>query len=184
MAVKDHPILFTGESIRAILNETKCQTRRVIKPQPAGNFYLSGDSIIQGEPGLANIRCPYGEIYDVLWVRENVATNGPWNIPEECSLWYPADGGKQPRGYQLRSSIHMPRWASRLTLQVTDVRVERVQDISREDALAEGVTGGCGPGYDFALYEFKRLWDSINAKRGFDWDSNPFVWVVEFAVIT
>ena len=72
----------------------------------------------------------------------------------------------------------MPRWASRIDLEITGVRVERLQDISREDALAEGCTGGYGPGYDCAQHDFMCLWQSINGPE--NWDANPWVWVVEF----
>jgi hypothetical protein len=82
-----------------------------------------------------------------------------------------------------RPSIHMPRWASRITLEVTDVRVERVQEISEEDAKTEGVTPSIvGEWWDHLKYRagFQTLWNSINEKRGFGWDENPWVWVVEF----
>ena len=85
-------------------------------------------------------------------------------------------------GVKWRPSIHMPRWASRITLRVTNVRVERVQEISEEDALAEGVYGDEAAPFDQATATmcFEALWDSINAKRGYGWDANPWVWVVEF----
>ena len=85
-----------------------------------------------------------------------------------------------------RPSIHMPRWASRIDLRVTDVRVERLQEISPDDCLAEGLdknTGGAYPWHTYASDEFASLWDILNKLRGFGWDANPFVWVATFEVL-
>ena len=199
--MKEHPIIFSAEMVRAILDGRKTQTRRIVKPQPVALPEIeleAGDVILEdGTPhkivapaknsGNAaagrlyrkRLRCPYGQPGDRLWVRESW-----WECTDNNdSPKYVADGPPPTtdrRQYRKRPSIHMPRWASRITLKVKAVRVERVQEIRREDALAEGVSGGCGPNYDFALFGFKRLWDSINAKRGFGWDVNPWVWVIEF----
>lgn len=105
--------------------------------------------------------------------------------PGDYTMWW-SDllAGEPDHGW--KPSIFMPRWASRLTLKVTDVRVERLQEISEEDAIAEGVDCECGPltacGH-CAQREFKKLWNEINAKRGFGWDGNPWVWVVTFEVM-
>lgn len=173
---KERPILFSGEMVSAILNGRKTQTRRVIKPQPVSNpFPLQ--------------RCPYGVTGDLLWVRE---THYRW---AGCGT-PPRTGFNQDRCYddhpELLSmtrhaqivtvpSIHMPRWASRITLRVVDVRVERVQEISESDAKAEGVAAWHNT-TDGTVYrpEFCLLWDSINAAIGFGWEVNPWVWVVEF----
>ncbi|MFP4615538.1 MAG: hypothetical protein ACLFRB_06650 [Thiohalorhabdus sp.] len=165
--------------------------------------------------------CPYGKPGDLLWVRE------AWHSPKKCLAGYDGMNGpdcgwrrdrnlviyregawyqegrfvaNHPKGDPERwiPSIHMPRWASRLTLRLTDVRVERVQAISEEDAKAEGaplahfgeafevpdIFSGWGWFPDRAHhYGFQGLWDSINGPRGFGWDANPWVWVLEFDVI-
>lgn len=158
-------------------------------------------------PGLADFtkdqyqygfECPYGQPGDKLWVRETWAAIWPGEVEvplQDCNLEYRADlpggctdypGGwpaNDARGYEdapkWRPSIHMPRWASRITLEITVVRVERVQDISGRDALAEGVTSE-----DVHIpywQQFAPVWNSINAKRGYSWDVNPWVWVISFA---
>jgi len=158
--------------------------------------------------------CPYGSPGDRLWVRETWGAVWP-DIDreyalEECKIEYRADlppdrtdypGGwpadearGNPDAPKWRPSIHMPRWASRITLEVTGVRIERMQDISKHDAIAEGIQWseafpegyvhpGSRRGFGSAQQAFRSLWDSINAKRGYSWDSNPWVWVVEFEVI-
>jgi len=185
---------------------------------------------------LRVVGCPYGAPGDRLWVRETIrakydtesyatadtgrtidgvyygmasatsrdwvyAADGEW-INDQPQEWVPPEHETIP-------SIHMPRWASRLTLEVVSVRVERVQEISEEDAIAEGIQP-CGAGWENYLWHgggapaslqdawdwqysnyvegehggakgsFSSLWQLINAKRGFGWDANPFVWVVEF----
>jgi len=138
---------------------------------------------------------PYGVIGDRLWVRETFAMPmtvlGAPNylkMNDGVPIIYRADGTTltdQPDFYGVhwRPSIHMPRWASRITLEITDVRVERVQDIGAYDALAEGIKPRGMDGVDIAtnlIDDFRELWDSINAKRGFGWDANPWVWVIKF----
>lgn len=223
------PILFSGPLVRAIMEGRKTQTRRVVKNQGEGTVraevvgpwvHLYDESV--PVPGTTNragkmwtTKCPYGANGDRLWVREN-----GWQRPvrteqmmrQGADTWeryyYDADGIDAEEaaelkafGFKRRPSIHMPRWASRLTLEVTGVRVERVQEISEEDAKAEGIayTGLVKPGTSTTLREtygvgdeghaptarsaFMDLWDEINCPRGFGWESNPFVWVVEFRVI-
>ncbi len=148
--------------------------------------------------------CPYGQPGDRLWVRETWWQNGFW----ACDAWHgwaptdvdnpdcgrrfdPPSPGYE-RHWRKRSPIHMPRWASRITLEITGLRVERVQDITNADALAEGLTvatlgnvGWSGPdapdgaGYSY-VRPFSLLWDHINGPRGYGWNVNPWVWVVEF----
>ena len=146
------------------------------------------------------IRCPYGVPGDTLWVREC------WGTPDadhpQCvdgrkpqqgdHMVYranPADdyqwgsGLPSQGGFVWRPSIHMPRWASRITLEVTDVRIERVQEISVDDAIAEGVWLDPPDAHGFRSEvqgAFRELWDSINAKRGFGWEANPWVWALAF----
>jgi hypothetical protein len=191
--MKERPILFSGQMIRAILDGSKTMTRRVVKPQPVSG--ISIDPIkrewVEGIP-----HCPYGYPGDRLWVRETWRVEGKHTdgyspsciganrshfgrIDYEASIaWNKDMYGK------LRPSIHMPRWASRITLEVTGVRVERLQDITEADAEAEGVAFMRDiPDADETLTAkvlFEILWDSINAKRGYGWDVNPWVWVVEF----
>ena len=171
--------------VRAILDGRQTQFRRVIKPQPLGEY--KGGFI--GEMP----KCPYGASGDMLWVRETWVYD---NAPDYSGdvLLFRADG--EINGMSWRQSTHMPRWASRITLRVADVRVERVQHISMKDVLAEGLdyeegvtaewfnegehyytAGSPTPGEKYA---FIRLWDSTNAARGYGWDANPWVWVVEF----
>jgi len=143
------------------------------------------------------IKCPY-EIGMRLWVRETCMDldrtgvehrNEHGNLMRfayraDCPAGSVGDSARKDYGLKWRPSIHMPRWASRITLEITSVRVERVQDISEEDAKAEGITDSfpemeCNSDRPFAE-GFSNLWDSINAKRGFGWDKNPWVWVIEF----
>jgi len=196
--------------VRAILEGRKTMTRRVINPQPPEEFeapYLDKDGrwkvCENNSPDVLRtyqLHCPYGVLGDHLWARETFANiNKPGIKPEYIYRADPVeideyenDGGKW------KPSIHMPRWASRITLEIVSLRVERLQDISEEDARAEGIKekrwqdlkkcpmsliGGIGstlpscPQYRYGFYE---LWDSINAKRGCSWESNPWVWVIKF----
>lgn len=211
--MKERPILFSGEMVRAILDGRKTQTRRVIKGpadhhwdgvmpdyQQRADLKRTGNGLAVRfshrltkrpqlrEDGVEWHSCPYDA--DQLWVRET------WHrCPHHDEVIYKADSdelSKKCRAHRgWRPSIHMPRNASRVTLGVTGIRVERVQDISEEDAMAEGVNGGCtecgelqpcgckNPSPDHRD-SFIWLWDHINAKRGYGWDMNPWVWVVEF----
>lgn len=194
--MKERPILFSAPMVRAILDGKKTQTRRVVKPQPEACSYVPGThalngQIIEGNPAVLE-QCPYGQPGDRLWVREAFFDHG--HFPEDpntpigerveyrASEWDrvdPADGGPW------KPSIHMPRWASRITLELTDVRVQMLQEISWEDAIAEGIRDPrraatridpeCG-----CVLKFADLWDSINAKRGFGWVVNPWVWALTF----
>lgn len=154
------------------------------------------------------IRCPYGQPGDCLWVRETWNALGnedgrPINEAgdlcafRDAALRYRADAVPVSYGLERlpdggdydgpwRSPIHMPRWASRLTLEIVSVRVERLQDISEGDAIAEGWEGGAAgnPGNGGPFDWFRGTWDSINAKRGHGWDANPWVWVIEFTRVT
>jgi hypothetical protein len=176
--MKERPILFSGPMVRAILEGRKTQTRRVIKPvQPrADGRWPAGRNPIDD--------CPYGASGDRLWVRETWGhcDGGTCYRASEADSVLPDDGRWRP-------SIHMPRWASRIALEVTDVRVEPLNSVSEEDAKSEGVTI---PSYDrdlkpvevdgfvsgAARIAFKELWANIN---GLDsWDANPWVWVISF----
>jgi hypothetical protein len=124
--------------------------------------------------------CRYGQPGDRLWVRETFAVLGD---EDKHVLHYRATHPIEGSGW--KPSIHMPRWASRITLEITSVRIERLQDISGEDSAAEGVTGPIGSprAYgvvtkQFARDQFMRLWESINGPDS--WQVNPWVWVIEF----
>lgn len=173
--MKERPILFSGEMVNAILDGRKTQTRRVVKKQPHG----AGEWVLQGINWLfpnvcpyIKLKNPYGVIGDRLWVKET------W----KCVLGnviYKATPNNRIKTDKYKPSIYMPRWASRINLEITNIRVERLQDITETEAIAEGVSGG-GSHPDFWVGAFADLWDSINAKRGYGWDANPWVWVVEF----
>jgi len=187
-AVKERPILFSGPMIRAILRDRKTQTRRAVNPQPwlepdgALGWRSKGD-YIEWNNGRGDLS-PYGVPGDRLWVRET------WHH-EDASCFDPKCGQPThifyrvtepyPESIRWRPSIFMPRWASRITLEITDVRVQRVQEISYEDQLAEGFEVGhpAGP-----LHWFQGLFDFLNKKRGYSWASDPWVWVIEFRRIT
>ncbi len=196
--MKDRPIIFNTEMVQAILDDRKSQTRRVIKPQLLNPTWTGTRWVESGNDNTIHfeIKCPYGKIGDRLWVRET------WAVMEPAIIRYKA-GGKDyffnaiplsleyvftKHGSSWRPSIFMPRIASRITLEITDIRVERVQDITRSDIRAEGLvcpeelkSDDVSPNYkEWYLKAFKDLWDSINAKRGYSWKSNPWVWVIQF----
>lgn len=193
--MKERPILFSGPMVRAILEGRKTQTRRVIKAKPPyeglvpGRCHWSGTTFgwwHEGGSCTCNpLTSPYGLSGDRLWVRETWQRAGQ---PEEREYLYRADpvfDGMEPQdlAWSWKPSIHMPRWASRLTLEVASVRVERLQDISEEHAVAEGVSPIIHRERDdlsiSSKARFRQLWDSINGKKH-PWESNPWVWVVEF----
>lgn len=257
--MKEHPIIFSGPMVRAILEGRKTMTRRVVKNMPSITLpgvnrirlelHPFSKTALAGTPGeaiggpdrlawiaydwvenaigveeAAWLRCPYGQPGDRLWVRETwwmhdsprafdlYDCNATMPNGEKRLIGYDATMGadslESARAYgaRKRPSIHMPRWASRILLEVTAVRVERVQDISKEDAKREGLRaltkdgllfkygipdrdgfpGTDDYGWPWADWKtdprvaFRSLWDSINAKRGYGWDANPWVWVVEF----
>ena len=162
----ERPILFSAPMVRAILDGNKTQTRRVVKLKPD---YMETFLRLPNKVAC----CPYGQPGGRLWVRETF---------EDCEsalhscVLYRADGGTP--GTKWTPSIHMPRWASRITLEITGVRVERLQDISEEDAISEGTPFPCG-GW---VGGYQKLWESIHGPGS--WDLNPWVWVVEFKRVT
>ena len=195
VGTKERPILFSAPMVRAILAGTKTQTRRVVKgapedwspvqpqvyaptivdrhgfEQPGPDAFGAGDA--QGDHW---IRCPYGQPGDRLWVRETWAQHG-------VSAVYRADSGDRPAGAGMwRPSIHMPRWASRITLEVTGVKVERLQGISEADAIAEGIPQSDVSPPDMGVFAYRQLWESINGPGS--WDANPWVWCVSFKRVT
>lgn len=189
MEQKGRPILFNGQMVRAIIEGRKTQTRRIV-----GNMHQDYVDVDDGRGVVGWVdnctgrevvnypkRCPYGQPGDRLWVRET------WGQTIEDTVCYRAD---EPMSIvtRWRPSIHMPRWASRITLEVVAVRVERLQDISEEDAISEGVedlpfaygypVNGKTALADSAESAFKNLWESINGPGS--WGENPWVWVIEF----
>ena len=219
--MKERPILFNAAVVRALLDGSKTQTRRVLKQ--AKGLSLSVDipdettgvaelSWLYGDgPGydvheeIKREACPYGQPGDRLWVRESfmpipleaapVPGQTPWSIAYaaggQTELLAPSSYNPTLYNYERWTpSIHMPRWASRITLQVTGVRVERLQDISMDDARAEGAPPSHPSidrvsrefGYpDFTRSWYGQLWEEINGAGS--WDLNPWVWVVEFKAI-
>ena len=201
--MSERPIIFSGSMVRAILDGRKSQTRRVVKRQPVGGdscFAWNGGFAVgrlrDSENSVRELRCPYGVPGDRLWVRETFARVTQRIGSSDKPFAYRADlaPGEVFAGVgRWTPAIHMPRLASRLTLEVTGVRVERVQEISAKDILAEGaVVRACDDqfghnpvsAFDGRVYlDLKSLWaagwNSINGKRA-PWESNPWVWVVEF----
>lgn len=186
--IREHPILFSGEMVRAILDGHKTQTRRAINTQL--QLCQSPDD----EPKWFIANCPYGQAGDHLWVRETwgAVSKSEHAAPlEECNIEYRADlpvgCTDQPGGWPVedakgneeaphwKPSIYMPRWASRITLEITSVRVERLQNIKPDDVEDEGFFRDV-----LNIERFMVLWDLINTKRGYSWESNPWVWVIEF----
>ena len=209
----ERPILFSDAMVRAILAGAKTMTRRVVAGARGAfwdhrNYTgtVERDGVLRFREGSAGtivrgapeVRCPYGAVGDRLWVRE------AWTITRDAlAVYYRADypsGNRMAKpaesDYESVSawadryhaskwhpSIHMPRWASRLTLEVTSVRVERVQSISEDDARAEGALSAKDQwsNIETARDSFAHLWDSLNGERpGCSWRDDPWVWVVSF----
>lgn len=198
--MSEKPILFSGPMVQAILDGRKTQTRRVVKGAPSEIFGYKFSRVVLGtgiwtteghrgglyaDGGHMEVRCPYGKVGDRLWVREAHSIQ-----PCNCCVRYRADEDLLDAGEKWAPSIHMSRRFSRITLEITDVRVERLQDISEEDAQAEGMQSigvpilntqdgshlGDQPSF---RYGFMALWNKINGKK-YPWASNPWVWVIEF----
>jgi len=209
----ERPILFSAPMVNAILEGRKTQTRRMMEVQPpdwydgyvdkASNDAFAvwlGETEKDDATQGGELKFPYGNEGDTLWVRENFRFGTgydnvkPSAVPKEpfVKIWYEADGDTPPHGFgKQRPSIFLPRYFSRLTLRITDIRVERLQSISEEDAQAEGAAyhnggaiGNSGWRHDLkdvhptARQSFGRLWCEINGRES--WDSNPFVWVIGF----
>lgn len=202
MEPKARPIMFSGPMIRAVHDGGKTQTRRVIKPQPhAERFHklvhhkgrvggLWTDRRLEAAGALGEARyCPYGKVGDLLWVRETHRQLSGIDWGDHCRgapIEYRADGEHPTSDIPWRRPIHMPRWASRTTLEITDIRAQRLQEINENDAQAEGVIAVISRkihGWTPHALEFYLLWDSINAKRGYSWKSNPWVWALTFRML-
>ena len=175
-------MLFNGPMVRAILEDRKTVTRRAVK----SDWIQSERAPLETSPGIYHFwcsgerRCPYGKPGDRLWVRETFVggQNGTAIRYRATEPDWPAGQGTY---WPWRPSIHMPRWASRILLEVTAVRVERLHDITDEQCIAEGCRGGHGsiPGYRYNATpqeHFRHVWEST----GGDYFANPWVWVIEF----
>jgi hypothetical protein len=214
----DKPILFNTEMVQAILEGRKTQTRRIIKPQPGINEECFGRCTFSTERkdvgkvvfGIDNhmktyTKLPY-QVGDILYVRETWAEVTSLSDPFHSGgnalaagidswFYYKADNKKLPNGFKWHPSIHMPKGAARIRLRVTDVKPERVQEITEDDAIAEGIGGlfldeiaySDNPKYEvpmerqtLATDQFELLWNSIYDERGQGWDKNPWVWKITF----
>lgn len=220
------PMLFSAPMIRALLDGSKAQTRRVVKPPrgfrcPGASNHWSdvdwkGDKesgqlawLVRGDAGSFRwLPCPYGKPGDRLWCRETFFAYGRWetrfNAKKERDEWHfidmtlecghqylyePPVGWKKPNragvlpAWHRRPAIHMPRIASRILLEITEVRVERLLDISEADALAEGCQPLAKNNPHRQTYRagYEALWEDINGPGS--WDANPWVWVISFKVI-
>jgi hypothetical protein len=220
-AVKERPMIFSGPMVKALLEDRKTQTRRVVTPQPfksdhdpemwlrsrgrrsynsncrheevrnrhTGEVLSERQYYLPLEDWLAE-QCPYGQPGDRLWVRETFRRSSFTDQGDSIrrAVEYRADGAKmhhsshlvtELRSWVWLSPIHMPRWAARIILEITEVRVERVQEIGEADAIAEGFNPlDTGSGVS-AREQFATLWDQINGRRA-DWITNPWVWVIGF----
>jgi len=220
--VSERPILFSSDMVNAILEGRKTQTRRVVKPQPPKGTesvmfnpsHFEPDYGFYFAPEGGFNKCPYGKVGDQLWVREN-----GWETPFRTEkmrrngadtwedFYYDADGLEQmdidffkEHGFKRRPSIHQKRTHSRIQLEITNIRVERLNDISESDCEKEGalddgfiaaLNANADEGYpidqtidldESAKNQFIELWESINGKGS--WEQNPWVWVVEFKHLT
>lgn len=207
---KEKPILFSGPMVRAILQGSKSQTRRVINPQPTHFHKFGGHALVpckskpEGTPPPTcgdEIECRYGYVGGRLWVRETWAhladlrTRDPGTAALASRCFYRADyptglnhDDNPAEDLKWRPSIFMPRNLSRLSLEITDVRVERLQEITGRDAFKEGCNARMADGQlahagdhpSYSISEFHQGWNKLNAKRGYSWESNPWVWVISF----
>jgi len=204
--VNETPMLFTADMMRALLDGRKTQTRRLYKTRkhPDAGCEIAAHELVREPQHVIDRACPYGGPGDIIWTREAVIGH---ETPEGLDgVQYVADGAFRPiektqeaadqwlklhtyrgkRGAQV-PNIHMPRWARRILLEITGVRIERLQDISDVDAIAEGIgLNACAAGVPMttpagetiprAMY--RCLWESINGAGS--WDANPWVWVIDF----
>lgn len=213
--MRERPIIFNADMVRAVLDGRKTQTRRIVNGVPSSHdfhgwvlsststkdegkaFWAIGKSPLLNQP--IRVRCPFGEVGDRLWVREtwmpDAPRDGTWadvefygckgsplsmiperfRKPEHCIHRASWDGSEMV-GWT--PSIHMPRWASRITLEITGVRVELLQDISEQDAAAEGAATELSLIGDKHYLGYRSLWKSIYGADS--WQANPWVWVIEF----
>jgi len=195
MKTKEKPILFRTDMVQAILAGNKSMTRRIIKPQPIDEITDYGDGLcfykkLKGDPNIPIVFKSKYQVGDILYVKETWKWEGETKYTDVWPLGtflYKVDFEEGEGPSRWKSSLFMPRVAARIFLKVTDVKAERLQDITEEDAMGEGVdltdTGWCnyllkGKTVSTAKQSFATLWDSINGKKS--WHSNPWVWVISF----
>lgn len=183
--MKERPIIFSDDMVRAILEGRKTQTRRLVEPQPlwVGNPNTPFKTNDANPKGI--IKCHYGQVGDRLWVRERHC-----HVCGDDTFCFPADGFIDCMDCNPRPAFFLPRYGSRITLEITDIRVERVQDITNEEAEKEGFLPPllpelccvgvpnsfvAGAATSFAIY-----WDKLNKNKRFEFSANPWVWVIEF----
>ena len=211
--MKETGLMFKAPLVRAILEGRKTQTRRIAKPvrhPDLGNVYSPGALVLEHEPQhVINRACPYGQPGDRIYVRETARSCRAYEVqgypPSQWGnkpIWFEADG--TPPGAETAwatkatPAIHLPMFAARIWLEVTSVRVERLQDISEEDAITEGIERAdnffgctCWKAYgepegadvvcpDDPIGSFRTLWESTSGA----WDANPWVWVIDFKVLS
>lgn len=212
--MRERPILFSAPMVRAILEGRKTMTRRALNERDLAMFkaaadmgecgrFLDGQPITPGDRKYHSMQCRYGEPGDRLYVRETWHTDEPdlqraramhEDVMSASPIYYRADPSNDDAGCIWRPSIHMPRWASRILLEITSTRVERLHEITEEDATAEGVffeVASRSAWHDYlrstehevetvtsAVKSFQSLWSSINGEES--WEANPWVWVVNF----
>lgn len=216
---KERPILFSSEMVRAILDGRKTQTRRIVKSEIALDWLDNAKFNPEFVAHPENDMCKYGKVGDRLWVRETFAIvprtayaqsdNCQQIIKPNCNhdaAIFRAGWERSTGGICWKPSIHMPRWASRITLEITSIRVERLHEIKKADAISEGTDWKKCPSHQTAdsfrdqkiarsmgmasafsaeidyVSGFKILWESINGVGS--WSKNPWVWVVEFKRVT
>lgn len=200
--MNERPIIFSGRMIEAILDGMKTETRRIVKPQPeAGKPWKHGWTVDPDWVDLPSAFCPFGVPGDRLYVRESFGYVWPeecddgliydgenWEhgrpiTREECDVvfratdpdfaWFDFDTG-EPTSKHWKPSIHMPKSRARIWLEITAVQIARLQTLGFYAARAEGFRDA------LPVWAFHEYWDGLNADRGFKWDSDPFVWVIEF----
>lgn len=202
--MKERGMIFNAEMVNAILSGRKTQTRRPVKPQPEltersgfswnGAVFGSGSDDRETNRNFAHVKCPFGKPGDRIWVRETWSEAGasaPYltlyraNYPEHVPAHY--ENIPPVNEIHWTPSIHMPRWASRITLEITDARVERLNNISYDDAISEGIKQEwtcIDPGLGLCAHkndvqdDYETLWKSIYGEES--WAANPWVWVIEF----
>ncbi|CVB12849.1 ASCH domain-containing protein [Serratia marcescens] len=204
--MKERPVIFNSEMVRAILSGRKTQTRRVVSDRhlrlidvasQVGECYPLESGIDHANSqSYYREHCPFGQVGDRLWVRETWSSDFANYYPND-RVWYAADNNRcsdievvngvrgiySPESdvhvpFRWRPSIHMPRWASRITLEITAVRVERLNDISDGDAIREGCSAADMKSGDCVADVFARLWASIYGAE--NWHANPWVWAISF----
>lgn len=182
--MKEHPIIFSTPMVKAILEGRKTQTRRIVKTLHEHKYYID--------------KSPYGQPGDLLWIRERFETETDGKVKFYAGNIEVENNKSYERLTKWKPSIHMPKAAARIWLKITSVKVERLQDISDEDAIAEGVefyndrgiivyrSYKAHPPYYWSIAtahkSFETLWQSINGNES--WDANPWVWVISFEVIS